>query len=106
MDGTGDKEAKDADPLEKDKVADPLERAKDADPLQKNIDPLLLSTSRGHTPGPRRGAGRGRTPGHRGPPAQSASQPMPTLTLESVGGGSERPRRSCTQEETTTKKKK
>ncbi len=100
MDGTGDKAA---DPLEKDKVADPLERAKDADPLQKNIDPLLLSTSRGHTPGPRRGAGRGRTPGHRGPTA--ASQPMPPLTLEVAGGVSERPRRSCTQEETTTKKK-
>ena len=105
MDGTGDKED---DPLKKDKDANPLEKDKDADPLQKNIDPLRLSTSRGHTPGPRRGAGRGRTPGHRGPTA--ASQPMPPLTFDSrfevAGGVSERPRRSCTQEETTTKKKK
>ena len=91
------------DKVEKDKVADPeLEKDKVADPLQKNIDPLLLSTSRGHTPGPRRGAGRGRKPGHRGPPAQAASQPMPQLPLEVV---SERPRRSCTQEETTKKMK-
>ncbi len=62
-----------------------LEKAKDkvTDPLQKEIDPLLLSTSRGHTPGPRRGAGRGRTPGHRGPTA--ASQPMPPLPLEVPG---------------------
>ncbi len=102
MDDTGDKEA---DPLEKDKAADPLEKDKEGDPLQKNIDPLLLSTSRGHTRGPRRGAGRGRTPGHRGPPPQAASQPMPPLTLEVVGGVSERPRRACTQEETTTRKK-
>ena len=79
-----------------------LEKDKEADPLQKNIDPLHLSTSRGHTPGPRRGAGRGRTPGHRAPPA---SQPMPPLTLEVVGGGSERLRRACTQEEPTKKKK-
>ena len=110
MDGAGDKAAdplekdKVADPVEKDKVADPVEKDKDADPLQKDIDPLRLSTSRGHTPGPRRGAGRGRTPGHRGPTA--ASQPMPPLTFEVAGGVSERPRRSCTQEETTTKKKK
>ena len=32
-----------------------LEKDKEADPLQKEIDPLLLSTSRGHVPGPRRG---------------------------------------------------
>ncbi len=81
-----------------------LEKDKEADPLQKDIDPLRLSTSRGHAPGPRRGAGRGRTPVPRAPPA---SQPMPPLTLEVVGGGSERPRRrACTQEETTTTKKK
>ena len=86
-----------------------LEKATDADPLQRDIDPLLLATSRGHVPGPRRGAGRGRgrTPVPRVPPAQAASQPMPPLTLEVVGGGSERPRRrACTQEETTTTKKK
>ena len=103
MDGAG---AKAADPLEKDKVADPLEKDKDADPLQKDIDLLRLSTSRGHTPGPRRGAGRGRPPGLRGPTA--ASQPtrsMPPLTLEVAGGVSERPRRACTQDETTKKKK-
>ena len=104
MGDTGDKAA---DPLEKDKVANPLEKDKDADPLQKDIDPLRLSTSRGHTPGPRRGAGRGRHPGHRGPTAASQpTRPMPPLTLEVAGGVSERPRRSCTQEETTTKKKK
>ena len=79
-----------------------LENDKEADPLQKDIDPLRLSTSRGHAPGPRRGAGRGRTPVPRAPPAKTASQPPP-LTLEVVG--SERPRRACTQEETTTKKK-
>ena len=81
-----------------------LEKEKDkvTDPLQKEIDPLLLSTSRGHTPGPRRGAGRGRTPGHRGPTA--ASQPMPPLPLEVVGSGRP-PRRACTQEETSKKKK-
>ena len=95
MDGTGDKAA---DPLEKDKIADKL---------QRDIDPLLLSTSRGHTPGPRRGAGRGRHPGHRGPTAASQpTRPMPPLTLEVAGGVSERPRRSCTQEEPTRKKKK
>ncbi len=82
-----------------------LEKDKEADPLQKAIDPLRLSTSRGHVPGPRRGAGRGRTPVPRAPPAQTASQPMPPLTLEVVGCGSKRPRRACTQEETTTKKK-
>ena len=79
-----------------------LEKDKEADPLQKDIDPLRLSTSRGHAPGPRRGAGRGRTPVPRAPPA---SQPMSPLTLEVVGGGSERPRRACTQEEPTKKKK-
>ena len=84
-----------------------LEKDKEADPLQKDIDPLRLATSRGHVPGPRRGAGRGRgrAPVPRAPPAQTASQPMPPLTLEVVGCGSERPRRACTQEETTTKKK-
>ena len=110
MGDTGDKAAdplekdKVADPVEKDKVADPVEKDQDADPLQKDIDLLRLSTSRGHTPGPRRGAGRGRTPGHRG--LTAASQPMPPLTFEVAGGVSERPRRSCTQEETTSKKKK
>ena len=85
-----------------------LEKDKVADPLQRDIDPLLLATSRGHVPGPRRGAGRGRgrAPVPRAPPAQTASQPMPQLTLEVVGGGAERPRRSCTQEETTSTKKK
>ena len=78
-----------------------LEMDKEADPLQQEIDHLHLATSRGHVPGPRRGAGRGRG---RAPPAKTASQPMPPLTLEVVG--SERPRRACTQEETTTKKKK
>ena len=79
-----------------------LEKDKEADPLQKEIDPFRLATSRGHVAGPRRGAGRGRTPVHRAPPEKTASQPMPPLTLEVV---SERPRRSCTQEETTKKKK-
>ena len=100
MDDTGDKEA---DSLEKGKEADPLEKDKVADPLQKAIDPLRLATSRGHTPGPRRGAGRGRTPGHRGPPTMAASQPMPPLTLEVVP---ERPRRTCCTQDETTKKKK
>ncbi len=77
-----------------------LEKHKEANPLQKDIDPLRLSTSRGHVPGPRRGAGRGRT---RAPPAQTASQPLPPLTLEVVGG-SERPRRACTQEEPAKRK--
>ena len=81
-----------------------LEKDKEADPLQKAIDPLRLSTSRGHVPGPRRGAGRGRTTVPRAGPAQTTSQPMPQLTVEIVG--SDRPRRSCTQEETTTTKKK
>ena len=82
-----------------------LEKDKEADPLQKDIDPLRLATSRGHVPGPRRGAGRGRgrAPEPRAPPAQTASQPMPPLTLEVVGP--ERPRRACTQEEPTKKKK-
>ena len=75
----------------------------DKDPLQQEIDPLRLATSRGHVPGPRRGAGRGRTPVPRASPAQTASQPMPPLTLEVVG--SERPRRACTQEEPTKRKK-
>ena len=81
-----------------------LEKATEADPLQRDIDPLRVATSRGHVPGPRRGAGRGRgrTPVPRAPPAKTASQPPP-LTLEVVG--SERPCRACTQEETTTKKK-
>ena len=91
--------------MQLEKVADPeLEKDKVADPLQKEIDPLLLATSRGHVPGPRRGArGRGRVPVPRAPP--SMSQPLPQLTLEVVGGGAERPRRSCTQEESTKKKK-
>ena len=80
-----------------------LEKETETDPLQKDIDPLRLSTSSGHTPGPRRGAGRGRTQVPRAGPAQTTSQPMPQLTLEIVG--SDRPRRSCTQEETTKKKK-
>ena len=82
----------------------PLEKDQE-DPLQKDIDPLRLATSRGHVPGPRRGAGRGRgrAPVPRAPPAQTASQPMPPLTLEVVG--SERPRRACTQEEPTRRKK-
>ncbi len=80
-----------------------LEKDKEADPLQKAIDPLRLATSRGHVPGPRRGAGRGRTPVHRAPPEKTASQPMPPLTLEVVGP--ERPRRACTQEEPTKRKK-
>ena len=85
-------------------VADPeLEKDKVADPLQKEIDPLLLATSRGHVPGPRRGAGRGR--GRVPVPRAPQSQPMPQLTVEVVGGGAERPRRSCTQEELTKKKK-
>ena len=80
-----------------------LEKDKVADPLQKEIDPMRLATSRGHVPGPRRGAGRGRTPGHRGPTA--ASQPMmPPLPLEVVGSGRP-PRRACTQEEPSKKKK-
>ncbi len=47
----------------------------DKDPLQQEIDPLRLATSRGHVPGPRRGAGRGRgrAPVPRAPPAQTAS---------------------------------
>ena len=83
-----------------------LEKDKEADPLQKEIDPLRLATCRGHVPGPRRGAGRGRgrAPVPRAPPTQTASQPMQPLTLEVVG--SERPRRACTQEETTTTTKK
>ena len=81
-----------------------LEKDTEADPLQKEIDPLRLSTSRGHVPGPHRGTGRGRTPAHRAGPAQTSSQPMPQLTLEVVG--SDRPRRSCTQEDTTRSKKK
>ena len=82
-----------------------LEMDKEADPLQQEIDPLRLATSRGHVPGPRRGAGRGwgRTPVPRAPPAKTASQPMLSLTLEVVG--SERPRRACTQEEPTKRKK-
>ena len=92
--------------MEKDKVADPeLEKDKVADPLQKEIDPLLLATSRGHVPGPRRGPGRGRgrAPVPRAPPAQTASQPMTPLTLEVVGP--ESPRRACTQKEPTKRKK-
>ena len=77
-----------------------LEKATEADPLQRDIDPMRLATSRGHVPGPRRGAGRGQG---RAPPAQTASQPMPPLTLEVVGP--ERPRRACTQEEQTKRKK-
>ncbi len=82
-----------------------LEKDKEADPLQRDIDPLRLATSRGHVPGPRRGAGmgRGRAPVPRAPPAQTASQPMPPLTLEVVAP--ERPRRACTQEEPTKRKK-
>ncbi len=72
----------------------------DKDPLQQEIDPLRLATSCGHVPGPRRGAGRGRGSA---PPAQTASQPMPPLTLEVVG--SERPRSVCTQEKPTRRKK-
>ena len=81
-----------------------LEKEKDKviDPLQTEIDPKRLATSRGHVPGPRRGAGRGRTPGHRAPTA--ASQPMRPLPLEVVGSGRP-PRRACTQEETSKKKK-
>ena len=83
-----------------------LEKEKDKvmDPLQTEIDPKRLATSRGHVPGPRRGAGRGRTPGHRGPTAASQPQPMPPLPLEVVGSGRP-PRRACTQEETSKKKK-
>jgi hypothetical protein len=79
-----------------------LETDKEADPLQKDIDPLLLATSRGHVPGPRRGAGRGRgrTPVARAPPA---SQPMPPLPLDVVG---ERPRRRAFTQEESTKTKK
>ncbi len=80
-----------------------LEKDKKADPLQKAIDPLRLATSRGHVPGPRRGGRRGLTPVPRAPPAQTASQPMPPLTLEVVEP--ERPRRACTQEEPAKRKK-
>ncbi len=82
-----------------------LEKDKQADPLQRDIDPLRLATPRGHVPGPCRGArrGRGRAPVPRALPAQTASQPMPPLTLEVVGP--ERPRRACTQEEPTKRKK-
>ncbi len=82
-----------------------LEMDKEADPLQQEIEPLRLATSSGHVTGPRRGAGRGRgrVPVPRAPPAQTASQPMPPLTLEVVG--SERPRRACTQDESTKRKK-
>ncbi len=92
------------DALEKPEGIPELETDKEADPLQQEIDPLRLATSRGHFPGPRRGAGRGRrrAPVPRAPPAKTASQPMPPLTLEVVGA--ERPRRACTQEETKKKK--
>ncbi len=82
-----------------------LEKDKAADKLQRDIDPLRLATSRGHVLGPRRGAGRGRgrAPVPRAPPAQTALQPMPPLTLEVVGP--ERPRRACTQEEPIKRKK-
>ena len=75
------------------------ETDKKADPLQQAIDPMRLASSRGHVPGPRRGAGRGRG---RAPPAKPASQPMPPLTFEVVGA--DRPRRACTQEETRQRK--
>ena len=83
---------------EKDK-ADPLQTDQEADPLQQAIDPLRLATSRGHVPGPRRGAGRG---GGRVPRLKTASQPMPPLELEVVGA--ERPRRACTQDDPRRKK--
>ena len=90
--------------MQLEKAIPELEKDKEADPLQKAIDPLRLSTSRGHVLGPRRGTGRGRTPGQRGPTAASQPHPMPPLPLEVVG--SERPpRRACTQEETSKKKK-
>ena len=76
-----------------------LETDMEADPLQQAIDPKRLGTSRGHIPGPRRGAGKGRG---RAPPAKPASQPMPPLTFEFVGA--DRPRRACTQEETRQRK--
>ena len=71
----------------------------EADPLQQEIDPKRLSTSRGHVPGPRPGArkGRGRAP------AKPTSQPMPPLTLEVVGADRPR-RRACTQEVTRQRK--
>ena len=78
-----------------------LETDKEADPfkLQHDIDPKRLSTSRGHVPGPRPGAGKGRGMA----PAKPASQPMPPLTMEVVGA--DRPRRRvCTQEETRPRK--
>ena len=76
-----------------------VEADKEADPLQQDIDPKRLSTSRGHVPGPRPGAGKGRARA----PVKPASQPMPPLTMEVVG--TDRPRRrACTQEETRQRK--
>ena len=71
--------------------------------MQRDIDPLRLSTSRGHVPGPLRGAGRGRAGGKVLQTKKGSSQPMPPLEFEVVQ--EERPRRACTQEDGKKKKK-